>query len=196
MGKESPLSHKAEIKSIGRGKIMGEAVHYKGEDMKTELIWVPGKVAKDYAKATDENAQLKVLEKLIADAKYDMTADLERLDEESAIFKSVLIKTRQELSKTLDEHIDATEKIWEGMTDKMPDFSKQADYMIESLETVETKINGFATLIRNVSENLDYGIIRKMKDLVEVAQQIANLDDKTRDILHGLFESLKEKKGE
>ncbi len=173
---------------------MSEAVQYKGEDMKTELIWVPGKVAKDYAKAADENAQLKVLEKLVADAKYDMTADLQRLDEESAIFKAILIKTRQELDKTLDEHIDAAEKIWEGMISKMPDFSKTADSMINGLEKVEEKISSFATKIQDVARVLDYGVTRKMDDIIQVAEKIARLDEKTRDILQGMFEALK--KGE
>lgn len=148
-----------------------------------ELIWVPKKKAEEYKAAQGENAQLAIIDDIIANTKHNMRDDLKALDEDVLRFKGMLIAYKNAYSEALQAHYEATYKIWEDIDAKIPNLKAKAAKSVQEFSDVTSEAQKALDIVDTFAKKADIINTYSLTRMVELVQAIQNTDDKTKDIL-------------
>lgn len=148
-----------------------------------EFIWVPAEKAAEFKAAESENAQLAIIDNIIASTKRNMRADLEVLDEDVLQFRGMLLKYKKAYSEALQVHYDATYKIWEDIDSKIPNMKRKAEQSVAEFAVIAPELEKVSSQIDMITARIEKVNIYQLTHMVELVQAIQNTDDATKAIL-------------
>ena len=152
-----------------------------------DLVWLPKSIV-DKVKQLDtvEEAD-KLIQEYIKKKKADFNDDLENLDEDVLLFKSVCLKHRNELKKVYDEQSDLLDKLWEDCGDMGSKIHRHAKALAEELKPITAEVNALKTSIHEVKRLLDTVNFYPPHTLIQVTESVARMDDSTKELLRDLL---------
>lgn len=148
-----------------------------------DLVWVPKEKAAQLKAAESENAQMAIIDDIIANTKRSMRIDLEALDEDVLVFKGTLLQYKKAYSEALNAHLDASYKLWEDIDSKIPNMRAKAEKTVADFAIVAPELQKIVNVIDDIATKLGDVNVYQLKNMVELIETIQNADNKTRDIL-------------
>ena len=148
-----------------------------------ELVWVPKEKATQLKAAESENAQMAIIDDIIAKTKRSMRIDLEALDEDVLVFKGTLLQYKKAYSEALNAHLDATYKLWEDIDSKLPNMRSKAEKTVAGFAIIAPELQKVSDTIDGITRKIESVNAYQLKNMVELIETIQNADNKTRDIL-------------
>ena len=124
-----------------------------------ELIWVDKDFAEKWktltAEKTTEEEREKVfdeyLNRVTEKTRTAFKCDLESIEEDAAIFKGLLLKTRQVFEKAKNEHLEAAYTLWEKFEEEIPSTQEKTDKILKILEPLVKQLNAINELLRKIN---------------------------------------------
>lgn len=157
-----------------------------------ELVWVEKEFAEKYkaleGKKETREMQIAVFEeymnKVQSQARSDFKANLETLDEDSAIFSGLMLKVKQSFEKAKNEQLDASYAIWEKFDLEIPNINKKTGNIIKELTPLKSQLTEINELMGKIQTyNLD--------KLLESMQKLRSLYGDQKEMFEFLVNNFK-----
>jgi len=155
--------------------------------MEKEHIWVSKNLADEYKRLESVEEQEAAVKRVIEKKKLDLDAENEMLGESLLQFKSVCLAHRKELEKVYQDQADKIYAMWEELGDVSTMVSQHAKSLAAEIAPITKEIatarQNVDALKKSVSELDIYGAER----VVELAKMVAQMDEKSKEILSALL---------
>lgn len=124
-----------------------------------ELVWVD----KDFAakinalttKKATRDQQEKVFDEYMKGVtesiQRDFRASLEGLDEDATIFTGLMLKVKQAFEKAKNEHLVASEELWEKFEAEIPSTRDKVQKLVDILDPLTKKLTEINSLIGKIN---------------------------------------------
>jgi len=149
----------------------------------TKLIWVPASWATEFEAAASEAAQRKVIDDILEKTKTSMRGDLEQLEEDALRFRGLLLGYKEAYSKVLQEHFEASYKVWEDLDSMMPSMKASADKLLREFSEVKPAVEEVSRLVKEVQEKMDSLSSYSLTRMIELVRAVEGCDGRTKDVL-------------
>ena len=152
-----------------------------------DLVWLPRSIA-DKVKQVDtvEEAD-RLIQEYIQLKRNNFKHELENLDDDVLLFKSVCLKHRNELKKVYDEQSYLLDKLWEDCGDMGSKIHRHAKTLAEKLKPITAEVNSLKTSIHEVKMLLDTVNFYPPNTLIQVTESVARMDASTKELLRDLL---------
>ena len=152
---------------------------------KTELlsVWVDKETKAAFAKSTSEDAELELIQSLINRNNKSMQGDLEAMEDDVLQFRGILLNYKKAYKAALEEHSEATYKIWEDLDAQLPSLrQKVAKFETEVMPLFQSADTMMKTLER-VSAKMEHINTFQLEKMVDLIKTIQGCDDETKSVL-------------
>ena len=149
-----------------------------------EHIWVDKEFADKWkalnsGKATREE-QEKVFDeyckKVSSQVRKDFEYSLSSLEEDAVMFKGLMIKVRKAFEEAKNEHLEASEALWENFEKEIPSVKKKVDQLTKLVDPLTKQLDAITQQFSKINTY-------HLKQVVELVQLVSGLNDKNKNIL-------------
>lgn len=152
-----------------------------------EYMYMPKTFASRYKKATDERAQMQVIEEILQETRKSMRGDLDAMEEDTLRFKGMLLGYKQAYTEVLEQHKEAVYAVWEKLDEQMPDMKAKAKKLLSDMSEVKPEVEKVSYLVEELGRKLDSVNVYSLGKTVELVKEIASCDEKTIELLKKMF---------
>lgn len=163
-------------------------------DNKKELIWVSKEFATKYESLLKGNEKQEIinkeLEEYMAKVKEDIREEfrtsLETLEEDAAMYRGLMLKTKETFTKVKDEALSSLYSIWEEYDKDRANILQKLQFLKELLTPLKNDIDE----INNALNKIDKYPLEKM---LELLAKYNNSPEESKNMMNFLFENYKMK---
>lgn len=152
-----------------------------------DLVWLSKSIT-DKVKQVDtvEEAD-RLIQEYIQLKRNNFKHELENLDDDVLLFKSVCLKHRNELKKVYDEQSELLDNLWKDCGDMGSKIHRHAKTLAEELKPITAEVNYLKTSILEVKRLLDTVNFYPPHTLIQVTESVARMDASTKELLRDLL---------
>ncbi len=150
-------------------------------------IWVSKKLAEEYNSLESVEEQEASVKRVIEKKRLDLDAENEMLGESLLAFKSACLVHKKELEKVYQDQSDKIYAMWEDMGDVSTMVSRHAKELAAEIKPVSLEIQAAKKSVDELKKSvLDLNIYGAER-VVELAKIVAQMDEKSKEILSALL---------
>ena len=150
-------------------------------------IWVNKKLAEEYNSLESVEEQEASVKRVIEKKRLDLDAENEMLGESLLTFKSVCLVHKKELEKVYQEQADKIYALWEEMGDVSTMVSRHAKELAAEIKPVSLEVQAAKKSVDELKKSVMDLNIYGAERVVELAKMVAQMDEKSKEILSALL---------
>ena len=156
-----------------------------------ELIWVPKKLADEYAKYETVQEQERLVKELINRKKINIENENEHLEEQMLQFKSVCLAHRRELEKAYTEESSKVEQLFLDLGDYSKKVRDSAEKLAGQIRPLSEEIENIEKNVSSIKKQLHGLDVFAVERLVDLASKLNQMDEGTKQIMQFLLNEYK-----
>ncbi len=146
-----------------------------------DLIWVPKKFAKAYARAKSEEKQLEILEEILSKQKRDIKQDLENLDYDVTQFKASILRYKKAFKEVYEENAKQVYALWEEIEKTKPSQAQFINQLKNDLKPIMDEVKLLSEFMKNV--NTYY-----LEKFLALINSVVSCDNETKEFILKVIE--------
>ena len=150
----------------------------------TTYMSVPVEIAEKLKELTEIEAMAQVIDEQFRASKQEIANNLGTLDEEVLIYKSLMIKARNEFEKAANAQIEQSYETWEAIDAKRPWVQEKLRGLVADLKRVTQELEEINSLLGQV----DFYRIEKLMSLLG---DLERMPEETKNMLSFLMVNYK-----
>lgn len=158
------------------GKVMSE----------TKYIGVDAKFADEYEALTSKEAKLRAfdeyLETVKTSSRNEFKASFEKLEEDVAIYKGLMLHVKQAFEKAKNEQFSASYELWEKFEDEIPSITMKTQKIVDILTPLSEKLE-------KIEKSLSTIRTYEFKELIETVEKFSGLYGKNKSMMDFLVKN-------
>lgn len=161
-----------------------------------ELLWVEKEFAEKVKQAESVSAQASVVDEILQYKKRNMEYELQELEENMLVFKSVCLNFRKELDKVADLEDEKLQTIIDRTCDIHSKVKQQSKEIAKGLQPITETLNNLESKLNKLSDKIDGINLYKVSNLLNSLERINTLDENSKDMFKFLVQSYTKTEGE
>ena len=153
-----------------------------------DLVWLPKSVAAKVKQIETVEEADNMIQEYIKTKRQDFTRELENLDDDVLSFKGVCLRHRQELKKVYDEQADLLDRLWEDCGDMGSKIHRHAVALAAELAPLTAEVKSLKSSIEEVKRLIGQVDFYPQQAFIQTVENVARMDDKTKDLLRDLLD--------
>ena len=149
-----------------------------------EPIWVDKEFADKWkalnsgkaTRAEQERVFDEYCKKVSSQVRKDFEYSLSSLEEDAVMFKGLMIKVRKAFEEAKNEHLEASEALWENFEKEIPSVKKKVDQLTKLVDPLTKQLDAITQQFSKINTY-------HLKQVVELVQLVSGLNDKNKNIL-------------
>lgn len=156
-----------------------------------ELVWVDKEFADKIKNAEGVTEQAKIVDEILLSKKRNMENELQYLDENLLVFKSVCLNFRKELDKVADAENEKLNEIINRTCEIHGKVKAQSKEISKSFQPIDQTLYELSGKVEKINRQLDDIKTHKMDNFLSIVERVERMDEGSKKMLKFLMDEYK-----